>query len=107
MRNDSESPISQKRKTSVAKPLETTVSNGRLDRHEPRICAKSTASWQLGHVTDHVSILEVFEEQESSQFPKVFEQPTTFVIDLFNTGTDLQRLFLKPSFSVRKTRSFF
>ena len=32
MTNDSESPISQKRKTNVAKPLETTVSNGRLDR---------------------------------------------------------------------------
>ena len=30
--NGSESPTSQKRKTNVAKPLETTVSNGGLDR---------------------------------------------------------------------------
>ena len=50
--NDSELPISQKRQTDVAKPLETTISNGRMDRPD-RGCVQSGRYVGCAH-PDHV-----------------------------------------------------
>ena len=102
---DWESPISQKRITNVAKPLETTVSNGRLDRPDR---GHVQSRRQVGSCAQPDQVRDWNREEQElrggrrdqSRFNLVlgqrasfreFPAPTTFVIDLFSTGTDFQR----------------
>ena len=99
--------------------LRQPYSNGRLDRPDRKYVQSRRQVGSCAH-PDHVPNSNREEQDwtggryDQSRFRSMtvnratsqeISTPTTFVIDLFNTGK-LRRLFPKKRFTVRKTRSF-
>ena len=97
----------------MAQPLETIVSNGRLgslDREYAQSRRQVGRCVQLDHVRDwnreEQKLRNGPRDQSRLKFILVnrassreISAPTTFVSDLFSTGTDFQRFFLNRAFS--------
>ena len=100
--HDSMSAISQKRRMSIAKPLETAAPNGGLDCFEHGCVQSRRCVGSCAH-PDHVRNWNREEQEwrggrcdqsQSKSTPvnrassREISAPTTFVIDLSNTGTE-------------------
>ena len=103
--NVSESPIPQKRKTSVAKPLEMTVSNGRLDHSDGGYVQSPRYAGSCVH-PDHVrNWTREGQELKGGRCDQSRIQASVSESSQFPAAKQLLSLIFSAQ-AVRKTRSF-